>query len=101
MKTAENQLLIFERHFSPEKPCRPKSGAFGIMPWACFSAPLPRGLVEGASAGQHIAAGAAWVDLPAGQTRQGEPSGSERVKAALSATPSCRNGLCAIKSVLP
>jgi hypothetical protein len=40
--------------------------------------------------------GTAWVDLPAGQTRQGEPSGSERVKAALSATPSCRNGLNAI-----
>ncbi len=68
----------------------------------------------------------AWVDLPTGQTRQGEPSEHrvtgvtmkpaqqpvrrghremarqcERVKAALSATPSCRNGLDAIKSVLP
>jgi hypothetical protein len=40
--------------------------------------------------------GTAWVDLPAGQTRQGEPSGSERVKAALSAASSCRNGLNAI-----
>ena len=63
MMAAEDQLLIFERHFSPEKQCRPPSG-WGIMPLACFSAPLPRGLVEGASAGQHVAAGAVWVDLP-------------------------------------
>ncbi|MEY2906622.1 MAG: hypothetical protein RLZZ408_1093 [Verrucomicrobiota bacterium] len=40
------------------------------MPSACFSAPLPRGLVEGASAGQHVAAGAAWVVFP-----QANPSG--------------------------
>ena len=60
---AEEQLLIFERHFSAEKLCRSPSG-WGIMPSACFSAPLPRGLVEGASAGQHVAAGAVWVDLP-------------------------------------
>ena len=59
----EGQLLIFERHFSPEKRCRPPLG-WVIIPSACFSAPLPRGLVEGASAGQHVAAGAAWVDLP-------------------------------------
>ena len=69
MKAAEEHLLIFERHFSPEKQCRPPL-VWGIMPSACFSAPLPRGLVEGASAGQHVAAGAAWVDLP-----QANPSG--------------------------
>jgi len=69
MKAAECHLLIFERHFSPEKRCRPPSG-WGIMPSACFSAALTRGLVEGASAGQHVAAGAAWVDLP-----QANPSG--------------------------
>jgi hypothetical protein len=69
MKAAEEHLLIFERHFSAEKLCRPPSG-WGIMPSACFSAPLPRGLVEGASAGQHVAAGAAWVDLP-----QANPTG--------------------------
>jgi hypothetical protein len=69
MKATEEHLLIFERHFSAEKLCRPPSG-WGIMPSACFSAPLPRGLVEGASAGQHVAAGAAWVDLP-----QANPSG--------------------------
>jgi hypothetical protein len=69
MKAAEEHLLIFERHFSPEKRCRPPL-RWGIMPSACFSAPLPRGLVEGASAGQHVAAGAAWVDLP-----QANPSG--------------------------
>jgi hypothetical protein len=63
MKAAEEHLLIFERHFSPDKRCRPPLG-WVIMPSACFSAPLPRGLVEGASAGQHVAAGAAWVDLP-------------------------------------
>ena len=63
MKAAEEHLLIFERHFSPEKRCRPPSG-WGIMPSACFSAPPPGGLVEGARAGQHVAAGAAWVDLP-------------------------------------
>jgi len=40
------------------------------MPSACFSAPRPGGLVEGPSAGQHVAAGAAWVDLP-----QANPSG--------------------------
>jgi hypothetical protein len=49
---AEEQLLIFERHFSAEKLCRPPSG-WGIMPSACFSAPLPRGLVEGASDGRY------------------------------------------------
>jgi hypothetical protein len=69
MKAAEEHLLIFERHFSAEKRCRPPSG-WGIMPSACFSAPLPGGLVEGASTGQHVAAGAAWVDLP-----QANPSG--------------------------
>jgi hypothetical protein len=69
MKASEEHLLIFERHFSPEKRCRPPL-RWGIMPSACFSAPLPRGLVEGASAGQHVAAGAAWVDLP-----QANPSG--------------------------
>jgi hypothetical protein len=69
MKAAEEHLLIFERHFSPDKRCRPPSG-WGIIPLVCFSAPLPRGLVEGASAGQHVAAGAAWVDLP-----QTNPSG--------------------------
>ena len=69
MKATEEHLLIFERHFSPEKRCRPPSG-WGIMPSACFSAPPPGGLVEGASAGQHVAAGAAWVDLP-----QANPSG--------------------------
>jgi hypothetical protein len=69
MKAAEEHLLIFERHFSPEKRCRPPL-RWGIMPSAYFSAPLPRGLVEGASAGQHVAAGAAWVDLP-----QANPSG--------------------------
>jgi len=63
MKAAECHLLIFERHFSPEKRCRPPSG-WGIMPSACFSAPPPGVLVEGARAGQHVAAGAAWVDLP-------------------------------------
>ncbi|MEY2907089.1 MAG: hypothetical protein RLZZ408_1560 [Verrucomicrobiota bacterium] len=52
MKAAEEHLLIFERHFSPEKRCRPPSRR-GIMPSACFSAPLPRGLVEGASAGRY------------------------------------------------
>jgi hypothetical protein len=62
MKATEEHLLIFERHFSAEKRCRPPSG-WGIMPSACFSAPPPGGLVEGASAGQHVAAGAAWVDL--------------------------------------
>ena len=69
MKAAEYHLLIFERHFSPEKRCRPPLG-WGIMPSAYFSAPLPRGLVECASAGQHVAVGAAWVDLP-----QANPSG--------------------------
>ena len=69
MKAAEGQLLIFERHFSPGKRCRPPLG-WGIMPSACFSAPLPRGLVEAVSAGQHVAMGAAWVDLP-----QANPAG--------------------------
>ena len=69
MEAAEEHLLIFERHFSAEKRCRPPSG-WGIIPLVCFSAPLPRGLVEGASAGQHVAAGAAWVDLP-----QANPTG--------------------------
>jgi hypothetical protein len=77
MKAAEEHLLIFERHFSAEKLCRPPSG-WGIMPSAYFSVPLPRGLVEGASAGQHVAAGAAWVDLP-----QANPSGrAERERAS-------------------
>jgi hypothetical protein len=77
MKAAEEHLLIFERHFSAEKRCRPPSG-WGIMPSACFSAPLPRGLVEGASVGQHVAAGAAWVDLP-----EANPSGrAERERAS-------------------
>jgi hypothetical protein len=52
MKTAEEHLLIFERHFSPEKRCRPPL-RWGIMPSAYFSAPLPRGLVEGASDGRY------------------------------------------------
>ena len=52
MKTAEEHLLIFERHFSAEKRCRPPSG-WGIMPSACFSAPPPGGLVEGASDGRY------------------------------------------------
>jgi hypothetical protein len=77
MKVDEEHLLIFERHFFPEKRCRPPLG-WGIMPSACFSAPLTRGLVEGASAGQHVAAGAAWVDLP-----QANPSGrAERSSSA-------------------
>ncbi len=77
MKAADEHLLIFERHFSPEKRCRPPLG-WGIMPSACFPAPLPRGLVEGASAGQHVAAGAAWVDLP-----EANPSGrAERERAS-------------------
>ena len=76
MKAAERQLLIFERHFSPEKRCRPPSG-WWIMPSACFSAPPPRGLVEVASAGQHVAAGAAWVDLP-----QANPTGRASRKRA-------------------
>ena len=76
MKAAEDHLLIFERHFSPEKRCRPPS-SWGIMPSACFSAPLPRGLVEGASAGQHVAAGAAWVDLP-----EANPSGRAELERA-------------------
>jgi hypothetical protein len=52
MQAAEEHLLIFERHFSAEKRCRPPSG-WWTMPLACFSAPLPRGLVEGASAGRY------------------------------------------------
>jgi hypothetical protein len=52
MQAAEEHLLIFERHFSAEKRCRPPSG-WWTMPSACFSAPLPRGLVEGASAGRY------------------------------------------------
>ena len=52
MKAAEEHLLIFERHFSAEKRCRPPSG-WWTMPSACFSAPLPRGLVEGVSAGRY------------------------------------------------
>ena len=144
MKTAEEHLLIFERHFSPEKRCRPPL-VWWIMPSACFSAPPPGGLVEGASAGRHEAAGAAWVDLPLGKPvgrasrerasqypQRSRPS-EQRIKnrqmvpalrvaaitgrrlrrlraysprgcsreAALSAPPSCRNGLYAIKSVLP
>ena len=76
MMAAECQLLIFERHFSPEKRCRPPLG-WGIMPSACFSAPPPRGLVEVASAGQHVAAGAAWVDLP-----QATPTGRAKRERA-------------------
>ena len=76
MKTAEGQLLIFERRISPEKRCRPPSG-WGIMHSQCFSAPLPRGLVEGASAAQHIAAGAAWVVFP-----EANPTSFSRYKGA-------------------
>ena len=55
------------------------------MPSACFSAPPPGGLVEGASAGQHVAAGAVWVDLP-----QANPSGRASRERALGDT---RSGL--------
>ncbi|MEY2905656.1 MAG: hypothetical protein RLZZ408_127 [Verrucomicrobiota bacterium] len=75
MMATERQLLIFERHFSPEKRCRSPLG-WGIMPSACFSALPPGGLVKGVSAGQHVAAEAAWVDLP--QTNPSRRASRER-----------------------
>jgi len=101
MMTAINNLTVFERHLAPARWCHP----FGILPLEGFIASLPKDLIQGDS-------GNTWRGNAPGrfavrQTRQGEPSGSDRVKAAhclpgrcfVSAT-ACRNSLNAIKSAI-
>ena len=73
MMTAANYLTVFERHLAPARQCRP----FGILLLEGFIASLPRDLIQGDSG--NTRRGDAPCRFSDRQTRQGEPSGIERI----------------------